>query len=57
MVGLTEFGQTIPVRRAHIDVVDARELHGLWMMHVCCFPVLTNDASYMGLMLLQVKTK
>ena len=23
------------VRRAHIDVVDARETKGLWMMHVC----------------------
>ena len=36
------------VRRAHIDVVDARESHGLWMMHVCCFPVLTNDAPIYG---------
>ena len=31
------------VRRAHIDVVDARDSKGLWMMHVCVFPVLNND--------------
>ena len=30
------------VRRAHIDVVDARESKGLWMMHVCIFPVIQN---------------
>ena len=26
------------IRRAHIDVVDARDTKGLWMMHVCIFP-------------------
>jgi phycocyanobilin:ferredoxin oxidoreductase len=31
-------------RRAHIDVVDARETRGLWMMHCCIFPH-TDDAS------------
>ena len=31
------------VRRAHIDVVDARASKGLWMMHVCCFPDINND--------------
>lgn len=36
------------VRRAHIDVVDARDTKGLWMMHVCVFPVLTNDAPIYG---------
>lgn len=36
------------VRRAHIDVVDARETKGLWMMHVCCFPDLNNDAPIYG---------
>lgn len=36
------------VRRAHIDVVDARETKGLWMMHVCCFPNLNNDAPIYG---------
>lgn len=36
------------VRRAHIDVVDVRESKGLWMMHVCCFPTLTNDAPIYG---------
>jgi len=36
------------VRRAHIDVVDARESKGLWMMHVCCFPVLNNNGPIYG---------
>ena len=36
------------VRRAHIDVVDARDTKGLWMMHVCVFPVLNNDAPIYG---------
>lgn len=36
------------VRRAHIDVVDARETKRLWMMHVCCFPVLGNNAPIYG---------
>ena len=36
------------VRRAHIDVVDARETKGLWMMHVCCFPDLQNDSPIYG---------
>lgn len=36
------------VRRAHIDVVDARETKGLWMMHVCVFPVLHNGGPIYG---------
>lgn len=36
------------VRRAHIDVVDARDTKGLWMMHVCVFPQLDNDAPIYG---------
>jgi len=45
------------VRRAHIDVVDARDTKGLWMMHVCCFPVLTNDAPIYGFDVIAGKTK
>lgn len=45
------------VRRAHIDVVDARETKGLWMMHVCCFPVLTNDAPIYGFDVIAGRTK
>ena len=26
------------IRRAHVDVVDARDTKGLWMAHVCLFP-------------------
>jgi len=36
------------IRRAHIDVVDARNTKGLWMMHVCVFPQLDNDAPIYG---------
>ena len=35
-------------RRAHIDVVDARETKGLWMMHCCVFPNLHNPAPIFG---------
>ena len=45
------------VRRAHIDVVDARESRGLWMMHVCVFPVLNNDAPIYGFDVIAGKNK
>ena len=45
------------VRRAHIDVVDARESKGLWMMHVCCFPNLNNDAPIYGFDVIAGKNK
>ena len=45
------------VRRMHIDVVDVRESKGLWMMHVCCFPVLTNDAPIYGFDVIAGKNK
>ena len=45
------------VRRAHIDVVDARESKGLWMMHVCCFPNLHNDAPIYGFDVIAGKNK
>jgi hypothetical protein len=45
------------VRRAHIDVVDARESRGLWMMHVCCFPNLNNDAPIYGFDVISGKNK
>lgn len=35
-------------RRAHIDVVDARESKGLWMMHCCVFPHTHNPAPIFG---------
>ena len=35
-------------RRAHVDVVDARETKGLWMMHCCIFPHIHNDAPIFG---------
>lgn len=45
------------IRRAHIDVVDARESKGLWMMHVCVFPILTNDAPIYGFDVIAGKNK
>ena len=30
------------IRRAHVDVVDARETKGLWMAHICLFPMKKN---------------
>jgi phycocyanobilin:ferredoxin oxidoreductase len=35
-------------RRAHIDVVDARQSNGLWMMHCCIFPHIHNPAPIYG---------
>jgi phycocyanobilin:ferredoxin oxidoreductase len=35
-------------RRAHVDVVDARDSKGLWMMHCCIFPHLHNPAPIFG---------
>ena len=45
------------IRRAHIDVVDARESRGLWMMHVCLFPVLNNDGPIYGFDVIAGKNK
>ena len=45
------------VRRAHIDVVDARDTKGLWMMHVTCMPVLNNDAPIFGFDVIAGKNK
>jgi len=45
------------VRRAHIDVVDARDSKGLWMMHVCIFPNLDNDAPIFGFDVVSGKNK
>jgi len=45
------------VRRAHIDVVDARDTRGLWMMHVCVFPILTNPSPIYGFDVIAGKNK
>ena len=45
------------VRRAHIDVVDARDTKGLWMMHVCIFPTLDNPAPIYGFVVIAGKNK
>jgi hypothetical protein len=44
-------------RRAHIDVVDARETKGLWMMHCCVFPHLHNPAPIFGFDVVAGKSK
>jgi phycocyanobilin:ferredoxin oxidoreductase len=45
------------IRRAHIDVVDARATKGLWMMHVCIFPQLNNPAPIYGFDVIAGKNK
>ena len=44
-------------RRAHVDVVDARESKGLWMMHCCIFPHLHNPAPIYGFDVVAGKNK
>jgi hypothetical protein len=44
-------------RRAHIDVVDARDTKGLWMMHCCVFPRLDNNGPIFGLDVIAGKNK
>lgn len=44
-------------RRAHIDVVDARETKGLWMMHCCIFPHIHNPAPIYGFDVIAGKSK
>ena len=35
-------------RRAHVDVVDARDTKGLWMMHCCIYPHYHNTSPIFG---------
>ncbi len=44
-------------RRAHVDVVDARQTKGLWMMHCCVFPHTTNPAPIFGFDVIAGKNK
>jgi len=44
-------------RRAHVDVVDARETKGLWMMHCCVFPHTHNPAPIFGFDVIAGKSK
>jgi phycocyanobilin:ferredoxin oxidoreductase len=44
-------------RRAHVDVVDARESKGLWMMHCCIFPHIQNSAPIFGFDVIAGKNK
>lgn len=44
-------------RRAHVDVVDARETKGLWMMHCCVFPHTHNSAPIFGFDVIAGKNK
>jgi phycocyanobilin:ferredoxin oxidoreductase len=44
-------------RRAHVDVVDARDTKGLWMMHCCIFPHVHNPAPIYGFDVVAGKNK
>lgn len=48
---------SVDYRRAHVDVVDARETKGLWMMHCCIFPHTDNDAPIFGYDVIAGKNK
>lgn len=45
------------IRRAHLDVVDARDTKGLWMMHLCVFPNLENNSPIFGFDVIAGKNK
>ena len=45
------------IRRAHVDVVDARESKGLWMAHICLFPMLENGGPIYGFDVIAGKKK
>ncbi len=45
------------IRRAHVDVVDARESKGLWMAHICLFPMLENGGPIYGFDIIAGKKK
>ena len=44
-------------RRAHVDVVDARDSKGLWMMHCCIFPHVTDPSPIYGFDVIAGKNK
>jgi phycocyanobilin:ferredoxin oxidoreductase len=44
-------------RRAHIDIVDARLTKGLWMMHCCIFPHVTDPSPIYGFDVIAGKNK
>lgn len=44
-------------RRAHVDVVDARDSKKLWMMHVCIMPHLDDDGPIFGFDVIAGKNK
>ena len=44
-------------RSAHVDVVDARDSKGLWMMHCCIFPHTHNPAPIYGFDVVAGKNK
>ena len=66
MMGMDRFNQpgwvnrtwsNMSIRRAHIDVVDARETKGLWMAHICLFPMLENGGPIYGFDIIAGKKK
>ena len=49
--------ETPEARRCHIDVVDARETKGLWMAHICLFPMKKNGGPIYGFDIIAGKNK
>ena len=44
-------------RRAHVNVVDARESRGLYLFHCCIFPNLQDSSPIFGLDIIAGETK
>lgn len=44
-------------RRSHLEVIDAREEKGLWIIHLCIFPHLNSNAPIFGLDIVSGKRK
>jgi hypothetical protein len=43
-----ELYKSLTFRRAHLDVVDARQTKGLFMMHLCIFPHVSDPSPIFG---------
>ena len=44
-------------RRARIDIIDARNQRGLWLMHFCIYPHIHNDGPIYGADIIAGKNK
>ena len=57
LVGQIVTWSNMSIRRAHVDVVDARDTKGLWMAHICLFPMKKNGEAIYGFDIIAGKNK